>query len=193
VPPKHVADEPASPKVFGNSVRHSSTSRIRTGQLGSPVPPSVQHQTKTEVLDKSEPSSNMKVRQFSNADRQVVPPPDETRRAMDDIMFFEKQAEHHIAQGDFVMAVETLTRLMATRKALLKILKAANKEMSEEKFTTGCTLVTFGKVLMHQGDVLNAERAFADALKLLKTCGSAREQAAIKEVHMALETMRSRR
>jgi hypothetical protein len=116
-------------------------------------------------------------------------PVDEQQRILSNISDLERLARRYIDRDDQVRTIETLTRLMAARKALLKLLKSYNKDATEEKYDTARTLLTFGKVLLKNGDPVNAERALDDAMKLFKKNRTPRDLEGIKEVQQALKTL----
>jgi tetratricopeptide (TPR) repeat protein len=110
----------------------------------------------------------------------------------DEVTVLERQAEEEAGSGDLDKAIETLTKVMAMRKALLKAKKASKQDASEEKYLTACTLVTFGKVLLAKDDNANAQRALADAEKLFKKSGSEKDLASLKEVAALLDKLESK-
>lgn len=112
--------------------------------------------------------------------------PEEESKFRDDIDRLERQAARFIERDEHEKAIESLTRLMAARKTLLKLLKTSNKDASNDKYATACTLVTFGKVLLKHGDPTNAERALQDAIKLFKKSRSTRDMEGVKEAQLAL-------
>lgn len=101
----------------------------------------------------------------------------------------EQDAKVQIAAGNLDQAVDTLTRLMSTRKAILKLMKESHQDATNEKVETAYTLKLFGKVLLKKGDTANAERALGDALKLFKK-GDEKDRAAVEEVRRLLDGLR---
>jgi len=85
-----------------------------------------------------------------------------------EVQDLKRKASKEIAKGDLDKAVDTLTRMMAVRKAILKLLKSTQEDASGEQLATAHTLKMFGEVLVQKGDLKNAKRAFGDALKLFK-------------------------
>jgi Flp pilus assembly protein TadD len=102
----------------------------------------------------------------------------------------EQAAKIQISNGDLDNAVDTLTKLMSTRKVVLKLMKAIGLDSSDEKIETAYTLKLFGKVLLRRGDKLNAERAFSDSLKLFRK-GDEKDQAAVEEVSKLLTRLQN--
>jgi hypothetical protein len=116
-------------------------------------------------------------------------PSQQQQQMLDDIPRLERQIEALLELREYSEAIESLTKLMTTRKALLKILKSNDKDASKEKHETARTLVTFGKVLIKNGDPVNAERALRDAVKLFKKNGSPRDLEGVKEAQSVLATL----
>ena len=83
----------------------------------------------------------------------------------------ERRADGQAKKGDWTAAIQTLTRVMSLRKDILKQLKAAGVDATNEKLRTAATLHKFGRVLGRNGDGANAERAYKDAIKMYRKCG----------------------
>lgn len=94
-----------------------------------------------------------------------------------------------IAIGELDKAIDTLTRLMTLRKALLKTMKQAKQNTSEEKRAAALSLKMFGEVLMQKEDRTNAERAFGDALRLFKKLKSDEDESTVKEIQSHLQKL----
>jgi len=107
-----------------------------------------------------------------------------------EVQQLKRKASKEIAKGDLDKAVDTLTQMMAVRKAILKMLKSSQQDASEEKIATAHTLKLFGEVLVEKGDLLNAERAFGDALKLFKK-GSSQKQEQGDQEKKAVQEVKS--
>jgi Flp pilus assembly protein TadD len=107
-----------------------------------------------------------------------------------DLRQLEQAAQILISNGDLDNAIDTLTRLMSTRKVVLKLMKAIDLDSTNEKVETAYTLKLFGKVLLKKGDKLNAERAFRDSLKLFRK-GDEKDQAAVDEVKHLLDKLQN--
>lgn len=90
---------------------------------------------------------------------------------MADLVILENEAHMHLKSGDLDKAIHTLTHIMATRRALLKLLRAQKRDSAKVKFDTACVLELFGIVLTRKGDYKHAIRAFGDAYKLFHACG----------------------
>jgi hypothetical protein len=118
-------------------------------------------------------------------------PPQEQIQLMDTIAHLERESKEYVYHDEYERAVESLTKLMAARKALLKLLKSSHKDSSNEKYATACTLLTFGKVLSLKGDSVNATRALEDAIKLFKKNGLSRDMEGVNEAQLALKALRS--
>lgn len=124
---------------------------------------------------------------------------DEAKKRLDqttvekEILQLEQQVKSEIDHGDLDKSVETLTKLMASRKTLLKILKSLDDDSSTAKMSTAYTLKIFGQVLTEKGDLANAERAFGDALKLFKKAGDACGDKELDDIESRLKRLRQLR
>jgi len=108
-----------------------------------------------------------------------------------EIRNLENQVKTEIMQGKLDKSVDTLTKIMATRKTLLKTLKALNEDLSPTQVSTAYTLKLFGQVLMEKKDTANAERAFEDSLKLFVKAGEKEGSKEILDIEMYLKKLRS--
>ncbi|GKY96071.1 hypothetical protein MPSEU_000567300 [Mayamaea pseudoterrestris] len=141
-----------------------------------------EHKSDKDELYTSNPGSQRSCKQlrFPRAEHQ---------RISGDIESLERESAKLVDCEELNQAIESLTKLMAARKALLKLLKAYNRDASDEKYETACTLLTFGKVLLATDDPVNAERALEDSIKLFKKSRTARDVEGLNEAQRALKAL----
>ena len=103
----------------------------------------------------------------------------------------ERAALSYRRRGELDKAIDALTKAMAARKTILKTLKNVKQDTRDAKRSTAFTLKTFGKVLMDKGDWKNAERAYGDALKLLKKVMKPGDEVVVDEVKSLISELKS--
>lgn len=102
----------------------------------------------------------------------------------------EREVDVQLKQGKLDRAIGTLTRIMAIRRALLKLLKSSGRDSSKVRYDTACVLQKFGDALAKKGDKKHAERAYADSLKLFKKAGvSGRSETVAAKLEMIRQHM----
>ena len=108
-----------------------------------------------------------------------------------DIEKLELHAAEAVRQGNLDEAVSRFTTAMQRRKILLQTLKERGDKALVVKYETGCTLFYFGKTLAKRGDRVSAEKAFKDALKLLKKSHTSPESKIVLQVYEELRKVSS--
>jgi uncharacterized protein with PhoU and TrkA domain len=92
----------------------------------------------------------------------------------------EKEVDAQLKRGTLDSAINTLTRIMAIRRALLKLYKSSGRDSSKVRHDTACVLQKFGDVLARKRDKVHAERAYTDSLKLFRKLGDVDRCNAVK-------------
>jgi len=87
-----------------------------------------------------------------------------------DLLKIEREAYGQLTEGKLDHGVETLSRAMAMRRALLKLLKSTGRDSTKLQHDTACALDKFGDILTNQGNKVYAQRAYCDSIKLFKKC-----------------------
>ena len=88
-----------------------------------------------------------------------------------DVSKLERRADEEIENGQLDKATGTLKELLSIRKTTLKNMKSSGLDTSEQIYSLGCLLQTFGYVFAKNGDDENAEVAFKDASRLFRKGG----------------------
>jgi tetratricopeptide (TPR) repeat protein len=98
----------------------------------------------------------------------------------------EKKSAQLFKQGDWDKAESALATLIQIRKDSLKMLKARGECTKATKYAIVRHLKAFGDMVLMKCDKIRAEKAYRDALKLLKHSGSCPHASLVSEICRAL-------